>query len=472
MSEQYPGGWVSKSPPTPTGPYATSSAQGLWTLSQQAQYKVQNLWPTQGRALPTYWIVQISPPLGWTSVESGSSVNAIATDSSQNIYANANLSPSSGPIYAGAMMYSLSKNGVLNWSYQYAYPTSGDSIASRMLDGSGNLWNAGYGPNNALLVKYTASNGSFVSGTQSNLAAGDIFTSITSPDSSGNFYCGGYGNGLKLLWVKFNSSGSVSASVDLGTISGRGNAYVTSMWSDTSGNTYAIGTTFYEGFFQKRNSSGSVTACSTLGGGGYGGSVNGLTIGGSSSPTYFYAVGYPYDNQGTFNIYQVATSNGSSVAGAGSYPGIYAYYGYMTYDPSGNIYLLGRDATVANKIVLIKFNSSLTIQWQRSFVDSASSGSVPSAISYDSSGSAVVFGYGATISGLARAMVVRVPADGSLTGTYGTYTYAASSYSSSGYPSGSSWTNASSSDGSWSGSMVTATGTNTAVTPTITREDM
>jgi hypothetical protein len=370
------------------------------------------------------------------------------------------------------MIYSLSKNGVLNWSYQYAYPTSGDSIPTRMLDGSGNLWNVGYGPNNALLVKYTASNGSFISGTQSNLSAGDIFTNITIPDSSGNFYCGGYGSGLTLLWVKFNSSGSVSASVGSATIAGRTNAYITQMWGDTSGNTYAIGTTFYEGFFQKRNSSGSVTACTTLGSGSYGGSAVGMVIGGSSSPTYFYVVGYPYDNQGIFNIYQVATSNGSSVAGAGSYSGLFAYYAFMTYDPSGNIYLLARDVSVANKIVLIKFNSSLTIQWQRSFVDSEASGSTPAAIAYDSSGSAVVFTYGATISGVARAIVVRVPADGSLTGTYGTYTYAASSYSSSGYPSGSSWVSAANSDGAWSASMVTATGTDTAVTPTITREDM
>jgi hypothetical protein len=41
MSEQYPGGFISKNSPTVT----TSSAQGMWTLSQQAGYQQQGLWP-------------------------------------------------------------------------------------------------------------------------------------------------------------------------------------------------------------------------------------------------------------------------------------------------------------------------------------------------------------------------------------------------------------------------------------------
>lgn len=41
MSEQYPGGFISKNAPT----VSTSSAQGMWTLSQQAGYQKQGLWP-------------------------------------------------------------------------------------------------------------------------------------------------------------------------------------------------------------------------------------------------------------------------------------------------------------------------------------------------------------------------------------------------------------------------------------------
>jgi hypothetical protein len=41
MSNQYAGGFISKTPPTVT----RSSAQGMWTLSQQAQYQKDGVWP-------------------------------------------------------------------------------------------------------------------------------------------------------------------------------------------------------------------------------------------------------------------------------------------------------------------------------------------------------------------------------------------------------------------------------------------
>ena len=41
MSMRYAGGIISATPPTVT----TSSAQGMWTLSEQAQYKQQGVWP-------------------------------------------------------------------------------------------------------------------------------------------------------------------------------------------------------------------------------------------------------------------------------------------------------------------------------------------------------------------------------------------------------------------------------------------
>jgi hypothetical protein len=41
MSNQYAGGFISKTPPTVT----TSSAKGMWTLSQQAQYQKDGVWP-------------------------------------------------------------------------------------------------------------------------------------------------------------------------------------------------------------------------------------------------------------------------------------------------------------------------------------------------------------------------------------------------------------------------------------------
>jgi len=48
MSNQYAGGFISKTPPTVT----TSSAQGMWTLSQQAQYQKQGVWPVAPPVFP------------------------------------------------------------------------------------------------------------------------------------------------------------------------------------------------------------------------------------------------------------------------------------------------------------------------------------------------------------------------------------------------------------------------------------
>ena len=52
MSKQYPGGIVSKTAVTPSGPYETSTASGIWTLDQQMAYAKQDNWPTAGRLPP------------------------------------------------------------------------------------------------------------------------------------------------------------------------------------------------------------------------------------------------------------------------------------------------------------------------------------------------------------------------------------------------------------------------------------
>jgi hypothetical protein len=52
MSQKYPGGFITKSPVAPAGPYETSVAKGAWTLDQAMQFKKQGLWPTAGNPAP------------------------------------------------------------------------------------------------------------------------------------------------------------------------------------------------------------------------------------------------------------------------------------------------------------------------------------------------------------------------------------------------------------------------------------
>lgn len=52
MSKQFPGGFITKSPTAPSGPYETSVAKGIWTLDQAMQFKKQGIWPTAGNIAP------------------------------------------------------------------------------------------------------------------------------------------------------------------------------------------------------------------------------------------------------------------------------------------------------------------------------------------------------------------------------------------------------------------------------------
>jgi len=88
MSEQYPGGFITKSPPTPSGSFNTSSATGLWTLSQQAAYKQQGLWPTQGNANPSAFIENLFSTYLYTG-----------TGASQTITNNIDLSTNGGLVW-------------------------------------------------------------------------------------------------------------------------------------------------------------------------------------------------------------------------------------------------------------------------------------------------------------------------------------------------------------------------------------
>jgi hypothetical protein len=65
MSTQYPGGFITKSPVTPT----TTSAKGMWTLSEQAGWRKQSLWPTSPGA----------PTIGTATVAGGTSVSVTFT---------------------------------------------------------------------------------------------------------------------------------------------------------------------------------------------------------------------------------------------------------------------------------------------------------------------------------------------------------------------------------------------------------
>jgi len=50
--KDYEGGIITKNPTTPTGPYQTGVASGVWTMDQAAEYTKQGVWPTAGNVPP------------------------------------------------------------------------------------------------------------------------------------------------------------------------------------------------------------------------------------------------------------------------------------------------------------------------------------------------------------------------------------------------------------------------------------
>ncbi len=54
--QDWPGGYIKPVPPTPSGPYQDSSADGVWTLDQVAYWVKQGLWPTPGNVNPSAFI--------------------------------------------------------------------------------------------------------------------------------------------------------------------------------------------------------------------------------------------------------------------------------------------------------------------------------------------------------------------------------------------------------------------------------
>ena len=87
MSKQYPGGLITKSPVTPSGPYETSTAAGIWTLNQVAYWTKQGLWPTPGNIAPDPYFNYVTMLLHGNGSASGTTnVLPFNSDASTNAF--------------------------------------------------------------------------------------------------------------------------------------------------------------------------------------------------------------------------------------------------------------------------------------------------------------------------------------------------------------------------------------------------
>jgi uncharacterized delta-60 repeat protein len=379
------------------------------------------------------------PQVFWIATLGGASNDygyGIAVDGSGNSYVVA-ISP------VGAsndmLVTKYNKSGIIQWQRTLGGPGNTDESYGIAVDSSGNCYTAGWtntsgaGSTDVLITKYNTSGA--IQWQRTFGGGSSDFGYGIAIDSSGNCYVTGYTNSAgagssDLLITKYNTSGTYQWQRVLGSVDseqGRGIAV------DSSGNCYVTGYTNGAGggilylLIAKYNTSGAIQWQRILG---------------STNATFGY--GIAVDSSG--NCYVTGSTNST---GAGGYDVLIAKYNTsgtiqwqrvlgsvnsdqgqgIAVDSSGNCYVAGYTdgAGVGSYDVLIaKYNTSGTIQWQRVLGGTASDEGY--GIAVDSSGNCYVAGYtNSTGAGGRDVLIAKLPGDGSKTGTYGPWTYQASS---------------------------------------------
>lgn len=449
MSMRYKGGVISATPPTTSA----SSAVGVWTLEQQLQATAGSGWPKQ--------VVSWLATFGNTA---SNQAQGISIDPSGNVFIVGYGVVGSTNDVIVAKFDNLASN---QWQKTIGgNPTTSSEFGYGItLDSSQNVYLAGVtdqGVNNdALLIKYNSSGVIQWQRVLGGAGAGDTGYSVVT-DTSGNVYfagfTGGSGSGsTDILIAKYNSSGTLQWQRVLGgTADDQGNGIAI----DSSSNVYVTGyaniSSNYEIILCKYNSSGAIQWQRSLSGSGieYGNSVyidssdNVYITGQTSTSTAgsYDVLIAKYNSSGTLQWQR-------RLGGAGVDIG----YG-IAIDSSNNLYVCG-DTTSSGAgsadFLIAKYDSSGVIQWQRTLGGASGDRGYSIAV-----GGSSIYVAGITASsgaGSNDALIAKLPQDGTPTGTYGSFTYQASTF-----------TDAASSLTSATSSLTDAAGTLTSSTSTLT----
>jgi len=408
-----------------------------------------------------YWITSLTetsarPVLG----------RGIAIDSGGNSLVCGTHSTSTAPFMS---VIKQDPAGAVLW--QRRFGTTGQiGVEGVAVDSSDNVYILGFteqqgaGSADFALAKYNSA-GTLqwqrnLGGTSSDLGYG------VAVDSSDNVYITGNESSTDgssdIFLAKYNSAGTIQWQRGLGGASGSNNSFAIAI--DSSNNAYLAGNTNLQGagstdgVIAKYNSSGTIQWQRIIGGAGTE-QLNAIAVDSSSN---VYVTGYSYDDP-NLKVMLVKYNSAGTLQWQ-KVLGVNDYGWAVTTDSTGNVYVSGQTGSFGNENFLIaKYNSSGTIQWQRKFGNSNEAKSY--AIAVDTENDLYIFGQAHGISGSQDDMLlVKLPSDGSLTGTYDldgdTMTYATTSLTAG----TSSFTAATSTLTGVTTSLTSATGTHSTAT--------
>lgn len=250
-------------------------------------------------------------------------------------------------------------------------------------------------------------------------------------DSSGNLYVVGEGTvtGGTVVLIKYDTNGNILWKRKLGN-AGADNGYGVHVAGD--GSVYICGATdtasfSTDMFVAKYTSAGSFQWFKTYQAGSTSDAAYSLTS--DSTGVYFIGRNFITGERGNSYIAKIDTS-GNLVWQRMLVTSLYDNFVDVVTDGAGSVYVTGNIEAVAStyKGLIFKYNSSGTLLWQRTFEASNSLQFTHANLKGDR---LYVTGSYARSDGNYDWLVLKIPTDGSKTGTYSPFTYSVSSFTES-----------------------------------------
>jgi hypothetical protein len=361
-----------------------------------------------GKSSVAYFIGIYGP----TASAARTEINGVTVDSSGNFYFSSRAVPSTGSTNSYWSLVKYNTAGSLQFQKalatgQYSNMQNVGRDSSNNIYACGLIYDAPSGFYRTGIVKY---NSSGVVQWQKYYSVGQENSGQIAVDTSGNVYVisGGSGRGNSL--AKLDTSGNLQWQTDL--YDGLGMRFGALTTDGTSVFVAAMQTPSFSFdtkiFLHSFSVSGGLnfsrqTSVLTY--------VNSSGVAYDSSGNIYLTAYYAYENSGVLIKFNSSgTLQWSLLLSTGNFQDV-------AVDSSGDVYVCGTDQTSNARLLVIKVNTSGTVQWKRKLGAGIPTGR-GATIAIDSTGAIYAAGRSEYSGGPDKALFIKLPSDGSKTGTY------------------------------------------------------